>query len=287
MDGATAIGSPQAITSIPGHQPPAVLADHRGERLDHFRHGSHADRRTRSTGRTAAPIHGDRGGLPQHDRRRHPPPCCLAVPGTALCGQLGNHQRVGAVVCLDHLDPRPDGLRRRSSASGSTTCAVTSTWTALHVYAGVSFRCRHRLCGQADLNQPACADDQPVGRAGGAGHVRRALRFDDRHLHGQRACATGGSVYVYVQRSCTRAAHSITAVYGGDTNYIGSTSNADRNDPEQGRLRRLRSSLKPRPAQALTVLRLPSPRPSTPPAEHHVWTSPSGTVNLLDNGVRP
>ncbi len=146
----------------------------------------------------------------------------LAVPGTAYASSSLTisvwAQSSAATTLTLALTDSP-----ASSASGSTTCAVASTWQrctftlAFPSGAGTGFAAKFVSTGQAA--QTINLWGAQVEQATTAGPYVATIGS------ARPTGGTGGSVsFTYGQLH--QGSHTITAVYGGDTNFVGSTSNA-------------------------------------------------------------
>ncbi len=220
MDGSTALGSPQAITSIPGTN------------LLPYSQVSAANGWTTAGSvptLTANAANGPDGSTNSATAVAFPSTTgagtstvLFSAPGTAYAGSSVTlsvwAQSAASTTLTLALTDSP-----ASAASGSTTCAVTSTWTrcsftlAFPAGAGTGFAAKF-----TSTNLPAQTINlwgAQVEQAATAGPYVSTIGL------ARPSGATGGSATL-TYGQLHQGAHSITAVYAGDTNYIGSTSNA-------------------------------------------------------------
>lgn len=276
MDGATAIGSAQAITSIPGSN----LVPYSQVNLSN-------GWTTFGSTPTVTPnsVNGPAGGLNTATAVAFPSTTgagvstvLYAVPGTAYASSS-----LTLSVWAQSSSPTTLTLALTdspaSSASGSTTCAVTSAWQrctftlAFPAGAGTGFAAK-----LTSTNQPAQTINLfgvQVEQATTAGPYVSTIGT------ARPTGATGGSVsFTYGQLH--QGNHTITAVYPGDTNYVGSTSNAIAFTLSQAAPTIAFTSNPSSPSVYGTSITFTAT--VTPPSSN-ASDIPTGTVNLLDGAT--
>ena len=277
MDGATAIGSPQAITSITGTNllPSSQISLANGWT-------------TSGTAPTMIPnsVNGPDGSTNTATAVAFPSTtsagistALFSVPGTAYANSSVTisvwAQSTSATTLTLALTDSP-----ATSASGSNTCAVTSAWQrctftlAFPSGAGTGFAAKF-----TSTNQPAQTINlwgAQVEQAATAGPYVSTIGV------ARPIAANGGSVsFTYAQLH--QGSHTITAVYGGDTNYIGSTSNAvlfslSKATPT--------ITLSSNPATTSVYGASITFTATLTPPSGTTMDTPTGTVNLLDGATQ-